>query len=488
MSNQLLDFDSRSPTAEPTISQQSVSNTTKIALLDVSMVETSATADANAPAFEKKSLAKMRNEIELRLDEATRKDFTNTANTVMRLGNRQPKFVEPRRQKIRDIVMKNKQIIARYNEYAGAHAVMEKRVTYRLPIFMDFEGDKNIDQKSEIEERKEKGEARVAATEQLRPKRVTEQEQIEKPHPTQIKPVRFNTKDDIMGAEPTPDPSDVEMSNIDPALLMKVVGVHLRIHSPSDSATSYERLKTAHNNSKEAEPSFDSPSSAPTAHIHGNIPREPWSDSSTANHLYITPVTNPDAFPILRIQVVQAHFYPSTKITNMWTHRNIEGSVVQVVADMQDGPVNHFAIRSARIITALGLREGANDIINIYEEYFKIDETFSIHIFPGQGVRNLKTFVVGELQSARHAYPYWLDYRGSADPVRPPFAQEARALAVRLHRRAPDIWKEVDGYWQLEQGSGGRMYRENRLRYLGEDPICTETTRRLNKKVPTMWG
>jgi hypothetical protein len=172
----------------------------------------------------------------------------------------------------------------------------------------------------------------------------------------------------------------------------------------------------------------------------------------------------------------------------MWTHRNLDGTVVKVTADMQDGPVNHLIIKNARIITALGLREGTNDFITTHKEFFRLDETFLIYLFPDQRPRNLKNFVVGELLSARHAYLHWLDYRGSADPARPPYAQEARVLATRLGRRAPHVWKEVDEYWQLEQGNGGRMYRKNRLKYFGEDPTFTETARESRKDVPNMWG
>lgn len=185
--------------------------------------------------------------------------------------------------------------------------------------------------------------------------------------------------------------------------------------------------------------------------------------------MQVTPVTNPEAFPIERIQVVQAQYYPSAKIVNVLTHRDPSGEVIRVTADMQDGPVNHFSIQDARIVAALGLRDGDGDKINIHESALKMHETFIIDILPNQRVKNLNNFVVGELQSARHAYLHWLDYRKCADPRCPPFVQEARTIAVRLRRRAHDVWREIDGYWQLEQGSGGIQYRNSRVENLGED-------------------
>jgi hypothetical protein len=47
---------------------------------------------------------------------------------------------------------------------------------------------------------------------------------------------------------------------------------------------------------------------------------------------------------------------------------------------------------------------------------------------------------------------------------------EARLLAPRIGRRAGDVWREIGKVWSLEQGSGGRRFRENRMEYLGEDP------------------
>jgi hypothetical protein len=98
------------------------------------------------------------------------------------------------------------------------------------------------------------------------------------------------------------------------------------------------------------------------------------SEPQPKTHVLVTPVTNPEAFPIDRIQDVQALRYPRAKIVGVWAHQNTSGDVVQVTVDMQDGPVNHIIIDDARLISALGLREGNNDVISIQHDHLRIDE------------------------------------------------------------------------------------------------------------------
>jgi hypothetical protein len=73
------------------------------------------------------------------LDETTRRNLVNTINLITRLGNKKPKLVEPRRKKLRDILMANKRIVRLYNVYANAQVATEKRVTFCLPVFGDLE-------------------------------------------------------------------------------------------------------------------------------------------------------------------------------------------------------------------------------------------------------------------------------------------------------------------------------------------------------------
>jgi hypothetical protein len=213
------------------------------------------------------------------------------------------------------------------------------------------------------------------------------------------------------------------------------------------------------------------------------------SEPQPKTHVLVTPVTNPEAFPIDRIQDVQALRYPRAKIVGVWAHQNTSGDVVQVTVDMQDGPVNHIIIDDARLISALGLREGNNDVISIQHDHLRIDETFDIRLFPNQHPHDLNAFVVGELVSARHAYLYWLDLRGSADPKGAPYVQQARDIATQVGRRAPHIWKEIESYWELEHGSGGKMYRDKRIKYLGEDPVyCKAEEAKKREEARSMWG
>ncbi|KAF3008536.1 hypothetical protein E8E13_006451 [Curvularia kusanoi] len=198
-------------------------------------------------------------------------------------------------------------------------------------------------------------------------------------------------------------------------------------------------------------------------------------------------ITNPSAFPIQRLREVQAQYQPSTHITNMLCHKTPSGPITQVTADVQDGSVNHLLIRDPRIIRALGLTGPAFDTIHFDSAKLRLDETFNVRIFPGQKERDLDAWIVAELVSARHAYLVWLDERGSADPKAAPYAAEAKAIARLTERRWPDVMREIEGVWRLEHGEDGSEYRENRRRYLGEDPTYPEGAEE-NRVVRSMFG
>jgi hypothetical protein len=120
-----------------------------------------------------------------------------------------------------------------------------------------------------------------------------------------------------------------------------------------------------------------------------------------------------------------------------------------------------------------------------------IDETFLICNILNHRIQDSKVHIIGELRSARHAYLYWLEGRKTASPKWPPNVQEARRLAAHLGRRAPDVWKEIGCVWALEQGNGGRVYRENRLTYMGEDLDYdgdAKAKSKEKKKTMCMWG
>ncbi|KAJ5020472.1 hypothetical protein J3E73DRAFT_428100 [Bipolaris maydis] len=171
--------------------------------------------------------------------------------------------------------------------------------------------------------------------------------------------------------------------------------------------------------------------------------------------LHSSPNSEPKVFPLRRIQKVQADYYPSALMTAMW------------------GPVNHVIIHDPRIIRSLGLDEPPFDTITL-QSPSRVDETYDIRILPGQNPQDLDSWVVGELVSARHAYLYWLDGRQCSDPKGPPTAAEARAIATKTGRRALDVKMEIDAYWKMECGTGGRKVREKRVVYLGEDPEYPE--------------
>ncbi|KAF3044890.1 hypothetical protein E8E11_008944 [Didymella keratinophila] len=186
------------------------------------------------------------------------------------------------------------------------------------------------------------------------------------------------------------------------------------------------------------------------------------------------PVTNPFAFPTERLREVQEGRQPGTHIVDMLVHKTPSGPITQVTADVQDGSINHLFIRDPRIIDALSFSAPDFDTITLDTAKLRLDETFTIRVFSGQKPKKLENWIMGELKSARHAYLYWLDERQSADPRTPPFAAEARAIARTTGRRWPDVMKEIEHVWNLEQGRGGDEYRYNRARYLGEDPKYPE--------------
>lgn len=206
---------------------------------------------------------------------------------------------------------------------------------------------------------------------------------------------------------------------------------------------------------------------------HSNPNKNPYAFLDPNTTLAI-PVTNPSAFPINRLREVQEGRQPSTHIVDMLVHKKPSGPITQVTADIQDGSINHLFIRDARIIDALGFAAPDFDTIALDTAKLRLDETFAVRLFSGQKPKRLDSWIMGELVSARHAFLYWLDERQSADPRTRPFAAEARAIARKTGRRWPDVMGEMEHVWGLEQGRGGGEYRQNRRKYLGEDPTYSD--------------
>jgi hypothetical protein len=131
----------------------------------------------------------------------------------------------------------------------------------------------------------------------------------------------------------------------------------------------------------------------------------------------------------------------------MWIHRDTDGSVTQVTADIDSGSVDHLIINDARIITTLGVRHSPYETILLNQYESRIDETYKIRILPNQNPRNKKAWIAGELVAAWHPYLHWLHKRQDADPKFPPTMAEARALAGQLGRRLPHVMRELEAYW-----------------------------------------
>jgi hypothetical protein len=500
--------DSRSPTATPD------------ALSPKAM-------DIAAPTT-KTSIANMQAEIEGLLEGETRRVFRNSVNNIMRLGNHKPKALEPRRQKIREIVTENPRVMQLYKVYAAEQRAIEKRTTFQLPVvdIPELEGISGMPAAAETKLIKEVGgivgeqeihEPRVHVGVDGEPNEIPDMQEGVLELKAHAEPEKssdlpeFGTADTFVQAAHSDDTEiqqesydaidqqlesaeeeDTEIEEADPGAVET---------APAQGLNNYLRgtirmTQAGHIGAAVQFEHFSDQVNAPrqnaTPDFFIGMNTEEQIDQLPAGtlpekHQYVTPVENPKAFPIDRVQSVQAEYHPWATVVNMCTHRDDNGVVVRVTADLQDGPVNHFVIDDARIITGLGLREGGCDTISLNNDCFRPDETFTFDIIHGQRAKNLDAFVVGRFRPTRHAYLYWLDFHGSIDPKYAPYFGEARILAPKLGRRAFDVWGEIDRYWTYLKGSG-RKARQNRLRYLGEDPVYDATMKTESRaSVASMW-
>ncbi|CAO2655491.1 Nn.00g042940.m01.CDS01 [Neocucurbitaria sp. VM-36] len=446
-----------------------------------------------------KSLADYRAEIEALLSDDVAKEFTNTVNHIIRLGGRKPKLLEARRAKLHDLVMRNKQIVSLYNAYATLQLGSEKRLTYRLPLFLELEpneygemqlGEHGLmsrkvgDTALEAEKmssmvytdpsvpREKSLEQAPQAVDRANIQREGYTPQEDEPNMTrdaEQASITMRRINEIGGAVSCPTYGRVgqpRMHHHIENIPMPPVQAHL----VGRVATS-EFAEVEHKGSRPVRLDQEPPATVDTCRSVQSSPhRQNYDQNGISRRSIIVPVQNPEEFPTQRIQEVQSQYYPYTKIVAMWVHCDAKGTATQVTADVDSGSIDHVLINDARLISALGLREGHQDTISLDDSKFRADETFTINVLPDQQTKDPKAWIIGELVSARHAYLYWLDHRRSADPKVPPYTQEAKVLARQLGRRTPEVWREVRDMWALEQSGGGRRFREHRGKYLGENP------------------
>ncbi|RMZ74487.1 hypothetical protein GMOD_00003534 [Pyrenophora seminiperda CCB06] len=358
------------------------------------------------------------------IDVNVAKELVNVMRMITQHGNRRKDLLELRRQRIHAIVAgTNSPDVQRlYSIFARTHAEMDKRTTYQLPI------------------------------------------------------VGVATENAV--GESMVDSDEVDMNGTNEAgALDQDVHLPMRRRSNSEVTTNME--------APAASPRASSLPLVPTRNPLA-IPTDITCDKHTRDACTIIPIQNPEAFPVGRIQEVQAKYYPSTKILSMWSHQDDDNEVQQVTLDVDQGSVDHLVIQDPQIITHLGLRQPPHDILKQHSDN-RIDCTFKIRILAEQSPENPKSWIVGELVTARHAYLYWLDSRQSANPKGGPSVSEAKTLAWQLGRRPFEVMQEVERYWNLEQGSGGRHYRENREKYLGEDPSYPDTGGVERKPIRSRW-
>ncbi|EUC49208.1 hypothetical protein COCMIDRAFT_85317 [Bipolaris oryzae ATCC 44560] len=376
------------------------------------------------------SLAQFEARLSVITSASAAKDLINTMRVIVQQGNRRRHLVEPRRQKIRDLVigMENAEIQKLYEEFTRAHNERENRSTFRLPLLdrAHEDGDDAVNQDTADTRERPEMEAAHSLSHEIRNTGLEDGEMVEVAEDTLntiaqalSSPDTITSRFAIKGTSPLPAPSPLLDSSSAPEL----------------AYTMYDQED------------------------HGACT--------------VVPIQNPRNFPLRRVQKVQADYYPSILMVAMWVHRNQFNEITQVTGDLDKGPVNHLIIHDPRIIKSLGLDEPPFDVINL-QPSSRVHETYNIRILPGQNLEDLDSWVVGELVSARHAYLYWLDGRRCSDPKGPPTAAEARAIATETGRRALDVKMEFDAYWKMECGTGGKKVREKRAVYLGEDPEYPE--------------
>ena len=463
-----------------------------------------------------KSLAELKAEIQARLPDTAAKDFMNTVNHITRLGGRKPKALEARLEKLRDIVMRNRHITPLYNAYAAMQAEIEKRLTYKLPLFpelMSEAGDEEGSGNTQAD-----GAEDMYGSDKVERDDIAERRNVLEGHITNDNTFPLALLEKVAQVEHTR--GDVHMSRQNNARseedtetqsLAPLVDGTMDEHGGSQKNIGHignnaaDKLREGFQSTKKSigqqgpkihPVEFDlvraigtasSPRAQPQSSQLTDVQQELSAaqqasrcsqptlsghncDQHTTGHCSFIPVQNPEDFPVHRIQEVQAQYYPSTRITRMWVHRDANGIVTQVTADLDGGSVDHLLINNARLISALGFRLASQDVLSIQPSELHIDETFNIKILPRQPRNDPKAWLVGELLPARHAYLYWLDSRRSTDPRTPPSMQEARTIASLLGRRMPDVWREVKKMWSLEQGGGAKYFRANREKCLGESP------------------
>ena len=387
----------------------------------------------------------LKDQIDALLPADTFEVFIDAVNYITRIG-RKPSGVEGRRKKLREIVSHNLQIVPLYNALAVRLASTQSQPKYRLPVFLDLEDGRIAD--DEGSSAKESGLV-VHDAVGLVPEDLPVIEKV------------------LVGEAQVLNRDEVIIQG-DPQVTIARDSSRAAVGKPHfDGTSAIDQQRTGSNTpeqgisgkGKQKEITLATPDKP----FHGDA-------SKYTRQTIITQVQNPEVFPIERIQDIQALYYPSAKITAMRVFGTKLGSDIIVTAEMERGPFNHILINDSRLINALGLNKEPHDTLVLQPSEFRVNETFMILPFSTHNPENMKISLVGEMVPARHAFLHWLDSREFADPKRPPFVQEANRLAVALKRRAPDVWREIDEYWNLEQGAGGKRYRMQRERYLGEDP------------------
>ncbi|KAI4677295.1 uncharacterized protein J4E88_007103 [Alternaria novae-zelandiae] len=379
------------------------------------------------------------------MPEAAASELINTMRLILTRGGQKKHLLELWTQRIKNILQRlgNGEVTRVYNEFATAHDHREERLSYKLPL---------------VEELAE------------------EEEEAEKLDEAQDDIGSHGASEEIAGEDAAADDSLQKKVSLE-------VAQDLDVHKEDlPLARNLQPVTIEHANPKTAlSPPPSSPIPPPAPITSAGVACERHTPATCT----VVRIHGFEAFPMTKVQEIQADYYPSAIIVAMCVHRdNNNNQVTQVAASMDNGPVDFLLINDPRIIAFLGFRQPPYDRVCLQPNP-RLDETYQIFMHPGLASRDSKVWRVGELVSARHAYLYWLDSRQTADPKAPPTIAEARILAPKIGRRAKNVWEEIERCWNLEQGSSGKRYQENRMEYLGEDPKYPEGEERRSRR--SMW-
>ena len=288
------------------------------------------------------------------MPKAAANELINTMRLILTRGGHKKHLLELWSQRIKDLLKRlgNNEVVRVYNEFATAHDHREERLTFKLPLV------------DELAEEKEETEKVDEAHEDIGIHDAPENTIGENAAADNVlqKKARFEVAQD----------SDVHMEDLPLARNLQPVTIE---HASPKTAVL---------------PPPSSPVPPPAPFVSAGVACERHPPGTCT----VVRIHDFNAFPVTKIQEVQADYYRSAIIIAMCIHRDNNNQVTQVAASMDNGPVNFLLINDPRIIAFLGFRQPTYDPICLQPNP-RLDETYQIYMYPGLASRDPKTWRVG---------------------------------------------------------------------------------------------